>query len=98
MLTAKIGDNIGPLLGEGSHLTNKDVDKTEMFNVFTSVFNINDEPRDPRCPELARYSESWLISLQDLSQLFFSSLGNLKSQSTKSSQMLFQVSRGVRTP
>lgn len=63
MLTAKIGDNIGPLLGEGGHLTNKNVDKAEMFNVFTSVFNINDEPRDPRCPELAQYSESWLTYL-----------------------------------
>lgn len=27
-------DSIGLLLGEGSHLTNRDVDKAETFNVF----------------------------------------------------------------
>jgi len=40
----RIRDDIGLLLDEVGHLTNRDVDKAEMFNVFfTSVFN----PGDP---------------------------------------------------
>ena len=39
----RIRDNIDPLLDEVGHLTNKDVDKVEMFDAFfASVFNIND--------------------------------------------------------
>ncbi|GAB0204012.1 mitochondrial enolase superfamily member 1 [Grus japonensis] len=46
-------DNIGSLLDENGHLTNRDIDKAEMFNAFfTSVFNTDDGLWDPRCPEL----------------------------------------------
>ena len=42
-------DNVGLLLDEASHLTNKDIDKAEMFNAFfTSVFNMNDGAWDPQ--------------------------------------------------
>jgi len=48
---------------------------------------------------IPRYSESWPVSLRDLSQLFFSGLRNLersdRSQLTGSWQM-FQFSRGMR--
>ena len=34
---------VGPLLDEHGHLTNRDIDKAEMFNTFfTSVFNTDD--------------------------------------------------------
>ncbi|GAB0195585.1 hypothetical protein GRJ2_002023800 [Grus japonensis] len=46
-------ENIGSLLDENGHLTNRDIDKAEMFNAFfTSVFNTDDRLWDPRCPEL----------------------------------------------
>ncbi|GAB0208000.1 mitochondrial enolase superfamily member 1 [Grus japonensis] len=46
-------DNIGSLLDENGHLTNRDIDKAEMFNAaFASVFNTDDRLWDPRCPEL----------------------------------------------
>ncbi|KAK4816993.1 hypothetical protein QYF61_025913 [Mycteria americana] len=48
----RIRDNIGPLLDEVGHLTNRDVDKAETFNASFSVFNTNDEPWDPRSPVL----------------------------------------------
>lgn len=36
--------NIGPILDEDGHLTNRDTDKAEMFNpFFASVFNTSDE-------------------------------------------------------
>jgi len=38
---------------ENGHLTNRDMDKAEMFNAaFASVFNTSDGLWDPRCPEL----------------------------------------------
>ncbi|GAB0179481.1 mitochondrial enolase superfamily member 1 [Grus japonensis] len=46
-------DNIGSLLDENGHLTNRDIDKAETFNAFfASVFNTDDRLWDPRCPEL----------------------------------------------
>ena len=49
----RIRDNIGPLIDEVSRLTNRDVDKAEMFNAtFFSVFNTNDGPWDPWSPVL----------------------------------------------
>ncbi|KAK4808482.1 hypothetical protein QYF61_005799 [Mycteria americana] len=48
-----IRDNIGLLLDEVSHVTNRDVDKAEMFKAFfTSVFNTNDGPWNPQSPLL----------------------------------------------
>lgn len=42
---SRIRDNIGPLLDRVSHLTDRDIDKAEMFNAFcTSVFNTSDGP------------------------------------------------------
>jgi len=41
----RIRDNIGLLLDEISHLTNRDTEKAEMFNAFfASVFSTDDEP------------------------------------------------------
>ncbi|GAB0207774.1 hypothetical protein GRJ2_003243100 [Grus japonensis] len=49
----RIRDNIGLLLDEVGHLTNRDIDEAEMFNAFfTSVFNTNDGPRDLQSPVL----------------------------------------------
>ncbi|KAK4829339.1 hypothetical protein QYF61_003266 [Mycteria americana] len=49
----RIRDNIGPSLDEGGHLTNRDVDKAETFNIFiASVFNTDDGPWDPWDPVL----------------------------------------------
>ena len=49
----RIRDNIGLLLDEVEHLTNRDVDKTEMFNAFfASVFHTDDGPWDPQSPVL----------------------------------------------
>ncbi|GAB0206495.1 mitochondrial enolase superfamily member 1 [Grus japonensis] len=49
-------DNIGPLLDEVGHLTNRDVDKAEMFNAFfASVFNTSDGPWDPWSPVLKQH-------------------------------------------
>ncbi|GAB0181631.1 mitochondrial enolase superfamily member 1 [Grus japonensis] len=46
-------ENIGSLLNENGHLTNRDIDKAEMFNAFfASVFNTDDRLWDPSCPEL----------------------------------------------
>ncbi|KAK4831728.1 hypothetical protein QYF61_018858 [Mycteria americana] len=46
-------DNIGLLLDEVSHLTNRDVEKAEMFNTFfASVFNSDDGPWDVWSPVL----------------------------------------------
>ncbi|GAB0207904.1 mitochondrial enolase superfamily member 1 [Grus japonensis] len=46
-------ENIGSLLDENGHLTNRDIDKAEMFNAaFASVFNTDDGLWDPSCPEL----------------------------------------------
>ncbi|GAB0203202.1 hypothetical protein GRJ2_002785800 [Grus japonensis] len=46
-------ENIGSLLNENGHLTNRDIDKAETFNAFfASVFNTDDGLWDPRCPEL----------------------------------------------
>ena len=47
----RIRDNIGLLLDEVDHLTNRDIDKAEMFNAFfASVFNTDDGPWDPQSP------------------------------------------------
>jgi len=44
----RIRDNIGPLLDEAGHLTNRDIDKEESFNAFfTFVFETNNLPWDP---------------------------------------------------
>ncbi|KAK4810960.1 hypothetical protein QYF61_014432 [Mycteria americana] len=49
----RIRDNIGPLLDEVGHLTNRDVDKAETFNAFfASVFNTDNGSWDPRNPLL----------------------------------------------
>ena len=49
----RIRDNIGPLLDEVGHLTNRHIDKVETFNAaFASVFNTDDGPWDPRSPVL----------------------------------------------
>ncbi|KAK4807141.1 hypothetical protein QYF61_018482, partial [Mycteria americana] len=49
-------DNIGLLLDEVGHLTNRDVDKAETFNAFfASVFNTNDGPWDPQSPVLEHH-------------------------------------------
>ncbi|GAB0206466.1 mitochondrial enolase superfamily member 1 [Grus japonensis] len=49
-------DNIGPLLDEVGHLTNRDVGKAEMFNAFfASVFNTSDGPWDPQSPVLKQH-------------------------------------------
>ncbi|KAJ7406658.1 hypothetical protein BTVI_64975 [Pitangus sulphuratus] len=46
-------NTIGPLHGEDGHFTNRDRDKTEVFNAsFASVFNTHDGPRGSQCPEL----------------------------------------------
>ncbi|GAB0204308.1 mitochondrial enolase superfamily member 1 [Grus japonensis] len=46
-------ENIGSLLNENGHLTNRDIDKAETFNAaFASVFNTDDGLWDPSCPEL----------------------------------------------
>ncbi|KAJ7403513.1 hypothetical protein BTVI_76342 [Pitangus sulphuratus] len=38
---------------EDGHLTNRDRDKAKMFTAFfASVFNMDDGPRGPQCPEL----------------------------------------------
>ena len=45
----RIRDNIGPLLDEVGHLTNRNVDKAEIFNAFfASVFNTDDGLWDPQ--------------------------------------------------
>ena len=47
----RIRDNICPFLDEVSHLTNRGVDKADVFNAaFTSVFNTDDKPWDPWSP------------------------------------------------
>ena len=49
----RLRENIGLLLAEDGHLTNRDTDKAEMLNAFfVSVFNTDDGLRDPGCPEL----------------------------------------------
>ncbi|KAK4830736.1 LOW QUALITY PROTEIN: hypothetical protein QYF61_013186 [Mycteria americana] len=49
----RIRDNIGPLLDEVGHLTNREIDKEKMFNAFfASVFNTDDGPYDPQSPVL----------------------------------------------
>ena len=49
----RIRDNIGPLLDEVGHLTNRDIDKAETLNAFfASIFNTDDGPWDPRSPVL----------------------------------------------
>lgn len=46
-------DNICLLLDKVNHLTNRDIDRVEKFNAFsTSVFNIDDGPWDPWSPVL----------------------------------------------
>ncbi|KAK4810905.1 hypothetical protein QYF61_013313 [Mycteria americana] len=51
----RIRDNIGPLLDEVSHLTNRDVDKAETLNAFfSSVFNTSYGPWDPPEPYVER--------------------------------------------
>ena len=50
---SSIRENIGLLLDEFSHLTSREIDKAEMFNAFfTSVFNTEDWPWNPRSPVL----------------------------------------------
>lgn len=52
MLTRK-GGKIDLLVDEVVHLTNKSIDKKEMFNVFfASVFITNDGSWDPQSPVL----------------------------------------------
>lgn len=49
----KIRDNTGPLLDDVGHLTNRDIDKAEMFNAFfASVFNTGDGPWESQSPVL----------------------------------------------
>ncbi|GAB0184088.1 mitochondrial enolase superfamily member 1 [Grus japonensis] len=49
----KSRENIGSLLDENGHLTNRDIDKTETFHAFFAfVFNTDDGLWDTRCPEL----------------------------------------------
>ncbi|KAJ7412027.1 hypothetical protein BTVI_47909 [Pitangus sulphuratus] len=44
---------IGPFQGEDGHLANTVRDKAELFDaLFASVFNTDDGPREPQCPEL----------------------------------------------
>ena len=46
-------ENIGPILVEDGHLTNRDEEKVEAFNAFfASVFNNNDRPWAAQSPEL----------------------------------------------
>ena len=49
-------NNIGPLLDEHGHLTNRDIDKAEMFNAFFAlVFNTDDGLWDPQSPGLEHH-------------------------------------------
>jgi len=49
----RIRYNIGSLLHEASHLTNRDIDKGEMFNAFfASVFNTSVGPQHTSTPVL----------------------------------------------
>ncbi|KAF4795872.1 hypothetical protein TURU_089449 [Turdus rufiventris] len=49
----KCGNYIGPLQDEDGHLTNRDMDKANMFNAFfASVFNTDDRLTGSQCPEL----------------------------------------------
>ena len=58
----KIRDSISPLLDEVSHLTNRDIDNTEMFNTFfASVFNTDDGPWDLRSPVLEEHDWGMII-------------------------------------
>lgn len=60
----RIRDNIGPLLDEVSHFTNKDVDKAEMFNAFfTTVYNMDYGLCEPWGPVL-EYCTRGMINSQ----------------------------------
>ena len=49
-------ENIGLILVEDGHLTNRDEEKAEAFNaVFASVFNNTDRPWAAQSPELEDY-------------------------------------------
>lgn len=47
----RTGENIGPLLDEDVHLTNRDVNKAEMV-LYLCLQHLLDKLWDPRCPEL----------------------------------------------
>ncbi|NXL24651.1 RTXE polymerase, partial [Setophaga kirtlandii] len=49
-------NNIDPLQDVDGHLTNRDMDKAEVFNVFlASVFNTDAGPRGSQCPEMKNH-------------------------------------------
>ncbi|KAF4796691.1 hypothetical protein TURU_082106 [Turdus rufiventris] len=49
-------NNIGLLHDEDGHLTNRDMDKAEVFNTFFAyVINTDDGPRGSQCPELENH-------------------------------------------